>query len=329
MYPYERFSERAKAALTLAQDEAAKAHHSYIGTEHMLLGLLREGDGLAAKVLANLGVEIDKVRSEIQSKLGRNERVVVQQIIPTSRVKKVIEIAFDEAKRMNDTYVGTEHLLLGLLIEGEGIAAHVLEDLSASLEKVRAQIGKLRREGGREGEGPGPRSFWTGYQGPALPGSMAPGRAAASLLRAEPEPHLTAEARSALALAEEECLHLGATALGTEHLLLGILRQGSGRGASALVQAGVALDRARDEVGTSSRGGERPLDLGWAPAARTALAEAATAARGLPVDTGLILAACVGDEDGAAAVLRRLGAEPEEVRAWLDQEGPGEIPPPA
>ena len=328
MYPFERFSEKAKRVLALAQDEAEKAHHSYIGTEHVLLGLLREGDGLAASILANLGVEIDKVRSEIQATLGRNERVIVQQTIPTSRVKKVIEIAFEEAKLMSDTHVGTEHLLLGLQIEGEGIAARVLEDLGATLEKVRAQIGELRREGRGEGEGAGPRSFWSGYQGSTGPGSRATGRAA-SILRAQPEPQLTAEARSAVALAEEESLHLGATAVGTEHLLLGILRQGAGRGSSALARAGVELGRARDHVGTASEGGERPLELVWAPAARRALAEAATAARGLPVDTGVILASIVRDEAGAAAVLRRLGVEPETVVAWLAQDGSGEIPLPA
>ncbi len=154
MYPFERFTEKAKKVLTLAQDEAEKSHHSYIGTEHLLLGLLREGDGLAAKVLNNLGVEIEKVRTTIESVLGRNERIIVQQIIPTSRVKKVIEIAFEEAKRMNNTYVGTEHLLLGLLIEGEGIAAHVLEDLGANLEKVRSELEALLREQGLEDEAP-------------------------------------------------------------------------------------------------------------------------------------------------------------------------------
>jgi ATP-dependent Clp protease ATP-binding subunit ClpC len=152
VYPFERFTEKAKKVLTLAQDEAEKSHHSYIGTEHLLLGLLREGDGLAAKVLANLGVEIDKVRTTIESVLGRNERIIVQQIIPTSRVKKVIEIAFEEAKRMNNTYVGTEHLLLGLLIEGEGIAAHVLEDLGANLEKVRQELDSQLRDQGLEDE---------------------------------------------------------------------------------------------------------------------------------------------------------------------------------
>jgi len=152
LYPFERFTEKAKKVLTLAQDEAEKSHHSYIGTEHLLLGLLREGDGLAAKVLANLGVEIDKVRTTIESVLGRNERIIVQQIIPTSRVKKVIEIAFEEAKRMNNTYVGTEHLLLGLLIEGEGIAAHVLEDLGANLEKVRTELDAQLKDQGVEDE---------------------------------------------------------------------------------------------------------------------------------------------------------------------------------
>jgi len=154
VYPFERFTEKAKKVLTLAQDEAEKSHHSYIGTEHLLLGLLREGEGLAAKVLANLGVEIDKVRDTIDSVLGRNERIIVQQIIPTSRVKKVIEIAFEEAKRMNNTYVGTEHLLLGLLIEGEGIAAHVLEDLGANLDKVRHELDSLLKDQGLEDEPP-------------------------------------------------------------------------------------------------------------------------------------------------------------------------------
>jgi ATP-dependent Clp protease ATP-binding subunit ClpC len=152
LYPFERFTERAKKVLTLAQEEAERSHHSYIGTEHLLLGLLREGEGLAAKVLNNLGVEINKVRATIESVLGRNERIIIQQIIPTSRVKKVIEISFEEARRMGNNYVGTEHLLLGLLIEGEGIAAHVLEDLGANLEKVRGEIDRLLHETGLEEE---------------------------------------------------------------------------------------------------------------------------------------------------------------------------------
>ncbi len=143
--PFERFTQRAKKVLTRAQEEAERSHHSYIGTEHLLLGLLREGDCLAAKVLNNLGVELDQVRQTMYSVLGRNEQIEIQQIIPTSRVKKVIEISFEEARRMGDNYVGTEHLLLSLLIEGEGIAAHVLEDLGASLEKVGVEYNRLLR----------------------------------------------------------------------------------------------------------------------------------------------------------------------------------------
>jgi ATP-dependent Clp protease ATP-binding subunit ClpC len=143
VYPFERFTERAKKVLALAQEEAERSHHSYIGTEHVLLGLLREGDGIAAKVLSNLGVEIEKVRQTVESLLGRTEQIIVQQIIPTSRVKKVLEISFEEARRMGHNYVGSEHLLLGLLTEGEGIAAHVLVDLGATLDKVRAEIERV------------------------------------------------------------------------------------------------------------------------------------------------------------------------------------------
>jgi ATP-dependent Clp protease ATP-binding subunit ClpC len=146
VYPFERFTERAKKALSLAQEEAERSHNSYIGTEHLLLALLGEDEGLASKVLHNLGVEIGKVRQAIESIVGRNERIIVQQIIPTSRVKKVIEISFEEARRMGHNYVGTEHLLLGLLREGDGIAAHVLEDLGATMDNVQAEIERLLRD---------------------------------------------------------------------------------------------------------------------------------------------------------------------------------------
>jgi ATP-dependent Clp protease ATP-binding subunit ClpA len=147
MYPFERFTERAKRVLTHAQEEAERAGHNHIGTEHLLLGLLREPDGLAARVLNNLGVEIKTVRKTLASVLGRSERLIVQRIVPTARVKKVIEASFEEAQRMGVNYVGTEHLLLGLLIEGEGIAAHVLVDLGAALGPVRAQLEMILVEG--------------------------------------------------------------------------------------------------------------------------------------------------------------------------------------
>ena len=150
MYPFERFTERAKKVLTFAQEEAERSHHSYIGTEHLLLGLMRETDGVAAQVLQSLGLDIETVRLRIQAVLGRHERIIIQQIIPTSRVKKVIEISFEEARRMGHNYVGTEHLLLGLLLEGEGVAAHVLIDLGVTVDKVRSQVERFVAAGGPE-----------------------------------------------------------------------------------------------------------------------------------------------------------------------------------
>jgi hypothetical protein len=143
MYAFERFTERAKKTLTLAQEEAEKSGHSYIGTEHLLLGLLRGEGSLAYHVLKNFGVELQTVREVVENVLNREERIIVQQIIPTSRVKKVIEISFEEAKRMGHNYVGTEHLLLGLMIEREGIAAHVLRDMGVTLERARAEVDRL------------------------------------------------------------------------------------------------------------------------------------------------------------------------------------------
>jgi ATP-dependent Clp protease ATP-binding subunit ClpC len=143
VYPFERFTADAKRVLTLAQEEAERSHHSYIGTEHILLGILRLGQGIGPEALTSLGIEIGLVRETIEAVLVRNERIIIQQIIPTSRVKKVIEIAFEEARRMDQNFVNSGHLLLGLVIEGEGIAAHVLEDLGAGPAAVIASVETL------------------------------------------------------------------------------------------------------------------------------------------------------------------------------------------
>src|SRR5216684_618250 len=136
---FDKFTERARKVLTLAQEEATRFNHNYIGTEHLLLGLVREGEGVAAKVLSNLGVELNQVRYAVEAIIGRGDRIVLGEIGLTPRAKKVIELAVDEAQRLNHYYIGTEHLLLGLVREGEGIAAGVLESLGVNLEKVRTQ----------------------------------------------------------------------------------------------------------------------------------------------------------------------------------------------
>jgi ATP-dependent Clp protease ATP-binding subunit ClpC len=137
---FDKFTDRARKVLTLAQDEAQRFNHNYIGTEHLLLGLVREGEGVAARVLENMNVELSKVRTAVEFIIGRGDRPVVGEVGLTPRAKRVIELAIDEARRLGHNYIGTEHLLLGLVREGEGIAAGVLESLGVNLDKVRHQV---------------------------------------------------------------------------------------------------------------------------------------------------------------------------------------------
>ena len=140
---FEKFSERARRVLSLAQEEAQRFNHNYIGTEHILLGLVRETEGVAARVLSGLTIDLSKVRSAVEFIIGRGEKPAEGEIGLTPRAKKVVELAVDEARRMNHTYIGTEHLLIGLLREGEGVAAGVLESLGVTLEKVRAETHRI------------------------------------------------------------------------------------------------------------------------------------------------------------------------------------------
>src|SRR4026209_848391 len=137
----DKFTDRARKVLTLAQDEAQRFNHNYIGTEHLLLGLVREGEGVAARALDSLGVELSKVRASVESIIGRGDSTKTPSEITLSpRTKKVIEFAIDEARKLGHSHVGTEHLLLGLVREGGHVAAKVLESLGVTLEKVREQV---------------------------------------------------------------------------------------------------------------------------------------------------------------------------------------------
>ena len=145
---FDRFTERARKVLTLAQHEAERLNHNYIGTEHLLLGLVAEGEGGAAKVLSNLGVELGKARSGVESIIGRGERRVRGELGLTPQAKKVIELSFDEARRLGHHYIGTEHLLLGLIRQGEGVAAGVLESLGVHIERAHADVIKILTQTG-------------------------------------------------------------------------------------------------------------------------------------------------------------------------------------
>ncbi|MED1174115.1 ATP-dependent protease ATP-binding subunit ClpC [Bacillus inaquosorum] len=137
-----RFTERAQKVLAFAQEEALRLGHNNIGTEHILLGLVREGEGIAAKALQALGLGSDKIQKEVESLIGRGQEMS-QTIHYTPRAKKVIELSMDEARKLGHSYVGTEHILLGLIREGEGVAARVLNNLGVSLNKARQQVLQL------------------------------------------------------------------------------------------------------------------------------------------------------------------------------------------
>lgn len=149
-----RFTERAQKVLALSQEEAVRLGHNNIGTEHVLLGLVREGEGIAAKALQSLGLEIPKIQEEVEKLIGVGEQPM-QTIHYTPRAKKVVELSQDEARKLGHSYVGTEHILLGLIREGEGVAARVLNNLGVSLNKARQQVlqllGSNESQAGRQG----------------------------------------------------------------------------------------------------------------------------------------------------------------------------------
>ena len=194
---FERFTERARQVVVLAQDEARALKHNYIGTEHILLGLLREEEGLAARVLESLDITVEEVRAQVARIVGQGDEVTSGQIPFTPRAKKVLELALREALSLGHNYIGTEHILLGLLREEEGLAARVLESLDITVEEVRAQVARIVGQGDEVTTGQIP---------------------------------FTPRAKKVLELALREALSLGHNYIGTEHILLGLVRENEGVG---------------------------------------------------------------------------------------------------
>ncbi len=169
---FERFTERARQVVVLAQEEARTLKHNYIGTEHILLGLLREEEGLAARVLESLDITVERVRAQVVRIVGSGEEVTSGQIPFTPRAKKVLELALREALSLGHNYLGTEHILLGLVRENEGVAARILLDFDADSEKIRNEVIRMlsgpggRRQGQGSGSGAGAGAgAGTGAQG--------------------------------------------------------------------------------------------------------------------------------------------------------------------
>src|SRR5215204_6137486 len=154
---FERFTDRARRVVVLAQEEARLLNHNYIGTEHILLGLIHEGEGVAAKALESLGISLEAVRAQVEEIIGQGQSAPTGHIPFTPRAKKVLELSLREALQLGHNYIGTEHILLGLIREGEGVAAQVLVKLGADLSRVRQQVIQLLSgyAGGKEGQGGG------------------------------------------------------------------------------------------------------------------------------------------------------------------------------
>ena len=155
---FERFTDRARRVVVLAQEEARMLNHNYIGTEHILLGLIHEGEGVAAKALESLGISLEAVRQQVEEIIGQGQQAPSGHIPFTPRAKKVLELSLREALQLGHNYIGTEHILLGLIREGEGVAAQVLGRLGADLNRVRQQVIQLLH----------------GYQGKEEPETAAP-----------------------------------------------------------------------------------------------------------------------------------------------------------
>src|SRR5215470_1309950 len=180
---FERFTDRARKVMALANQEAQRFNHEYIGTEHILLGLVKEGSGVGANVLKNLDVDLRKVRLEVEKLVKAGPEMVTMGKLPqTPRAKKVIEYAIEEARNLNHNYVGTEHLLLGLLREHDGVAAQVLMNLGLKLEQVREEVLNLlgagteqeeSTSGGGGGGGKEPTGSSGGGGGASEPGTPA------------------------------------------------------------------------------------------------------------------------------------------------------------
>jgi ATP-dependent Clp protease ATP-binding subunit ClpA len=312
--PFGRFNDRAKRVLALAQDEAIRFNHNYIGTEHLLLGLVREGEGVAARALAAMGIELSKVRSAVEFIIGRGDSTTSPSEITLSpRTKKVIELAVDEARRMGHAHVGTEHLLLGLIREGEGIASGVIESLGVTLEAMRRKV--LEVMGSPDSA---PR--------PAQPAATQQTMPMADTRRSGPFDRFSDRSKRVLALAQDEAIRLKHTWIGTEHLMLGLIREGDSVAARALDSLGVQLSEARaavEKVVPLGNSTTTPSEITLTPRTKSVIERAVAIGRErgvLETRPEILLLALVDDADGVGTqVLLQLGATPDKVREAVDR----------
>ena len=311
---FERFTERSRKVVVLAQEESGRLRHDYVGTEHLLLGLLREGDGVAARALAATGVILVGAREQVESIVGYGEREAGGQVPFTQRSKAALEASLKEAMGMGHNHIGTEHLLLGLLREPEGVAARTLSNLGADPEAVRREVV------GRLGEASRPET------------REAPGRLERTreVLRRSfsrqpredqtPLHKLTGHGRRVVALARDEARRFNHNYVGTEHLLLGLLADRESVAAQALSSLNVTLDEVRGQVesivgyGEEGTGAQAP----FTPRAKKILQLAERESLRLGDDfigAEHVLLGLVRETEGVAArVFLNLDVDPDEIR---------------
>jgi ATP-dependent Clp protease ATP-binding subunit ClpA len=299
-----KFTERARKVLSFAQEEAQRFQHNYIGTEHLLLGLIREKEGVASHILAKYGVKLEAARERLEFIIGQGDRIVLGEIGLTPRAKDVIRLAAEEAQRLNHYIIGTEHILLGLIREGEGTALSILESLNVSLQYIHNDI--LKVISSTAGEEVQARTAALSQQWKS---------------RNNFDDYQFAEqVERVLGYAQEEARTLQHSYVGTEHLLIGLLREEGGVAAHILKSLGADLIRTRSGIETLVGRGERSTadDVPLTPLARAQIHLAADEANRLghtSIRTEHLLLGLVREGEGiASSVLGSLGVSLEMVR---------------
>jgi ATP-dependent Clp protease ATP-binding subunit ClpA len=299
---YERFAERARKVMQLANHEAQRFNHEYIGTEHILLGLVKEGSGVAARVLGAFDLDLRKLRLEVEKIVQSGPDMVTMGKLPlTPRAKMALKLAWEEGETLNHNWIDTEDLLLGLIREREGVAAQILLNLGLTLEEVRQATLEC--------------------QGVAPPAAARkePTFLIGQYFR-EVDGGFTARAQKALQLANQEAHRLSHDHIGTEHLLLGLMKESDGRATEALKNCGLSLSKLRKEVETvvpplagNAVFGKLPLTPRAQAALRVAKEEAAQLAASCIGTEHLLLALLDDDDCVATQVILALEVEPAEL----------------
>jgi ATP-dependent Clp protease ATP-binding subunit ClpA len=311
---FERFTDRARRVVVLSQEEARMLNHNYIGTEHILLGLIHEGEGVAAQSLEGLGVDRERVRVEIIEIIGRGDTVPAGHIPFTPRAKKVLELSLREALQLGHSYIGTEHILLGLVREGEGVGAQVLQKLGVDLGRVRQQVISQLSSYSDPGPGKRRRLFQRHRPAPALM-SMP------TVEMGEASPDLGLErfsddALRAVIAARDEVRRLGQSSLQPEHLVAGLFALHDDPAARRLAAAGATFDGLRRELEAAKEepSEEEPPHV---PPLSLPTLQAITQADALTegvIDTDVLLDALMATSSAVRLALRAAGADLEALR---------------